>query len=151
MKKMDRIKSLITGCIAVFFSFFGVLAIPLALLIGANVIDWITGLLASYQKGIKITSKESFKGISKKISMYILVIVGFMLDMLIDYVSTGMDIVLPFVGFVACIIAVWLVLNELISITENCEEIGVKVPFLSPIIKLIKGKVEDKVNMENQE
>ena len=148
---MERIKSLITGCVAAFFSFFGMLAIPLALLIGANITDWITGLIASYQKGIKITSEESFKGIFKKISMYILVFVGFMLDMLISYVGTNMSITLPFVGMVACIIAVWLVLNELISITENCEEIGVKVPFLSPIIKLIKGKVEEQVNIENKE
>lgn len=148
---MNKIKNVVTAFVAGFFSFFGALAIPLALLILSNIIDWITGLIASYQQGIKITSKQSFAGIAKKVSMYMLVLVGFMLDVLIDYVIAGMNVTMPFTGIVACVIAVWLVLNELISITENCDTIGVHVPFLTPIIKLIKGKVEEQVSIEESD
>ena len=82
--------------------------------------------------------------------MYLLIFVGWVLDMLIAYAITYMhiDIVLP--NIIACIVAVWLVLNELISITENIAVLGIDVPFLSPIMRLIKKKVEDTVNIDDK-
>lgn len=151
MKRMDKVKVFVSAVCSAFFSFFGLLAIPILLLVGCNLIDWGTGLMAAYCRGEKVTSEKSLGGIAKKIVMYILVFVGFVIDMLIAYVTKNMSIALNLPNIVACIICVWLVLNELISITENCEDIGVSIPFLSPIVKLIKGKIEETVKIESEE
>lgn len=150
MKRMDKIKTTIAAAVSAFFSFFGLLAIPLLLLAPCQLIDWFTGIAASKVQSIEIESKISFAGIVKKVCMYLLIFVGWVLDMLIAYAITNMhiDIVLP--NIVACTVAVWLVLNELISITENISVLGINVPFLSPIMRLIKSKVEDTVNIEDK-
>ena len=150
MKRMDKIKTTIAAAASAFFSFFGLLAIPLLLLAPCQLIDWFTGIAASKVQSIEIESKISFAGIVKKVCMYLLIFVGWVLDMLIAYAITNMhiDIVLP--NIVACTVAVWLVLNELISITENISVLGINVPFLSPIMRLIKSKVEDTVNIDEK-
>ena len=52
----------------------------------------------------------------------------------------------------ATIVAVWLVVNEIISILENLIDIGVKMPpFLMPIVKYIKKQVEDKAKLAETE
>ena len=58
----------------------------------------------------------------------------------------GIEIAVPFV--VATVVAVWLVVNELISILENLKDSGVKIPpFLMPLMKYINRKVEDKAKL----
>ena len=52
MKNLEYIISTILGA---FFSFFGILAIPLLLLVPCNLIDYFTGLAASKIQGEKIT------------------------------------------------------------------------------------------------
>ena len=39
-------------------------------------------------------------------------------------------------------VASWLVVNELISITENCEATGLVIPILSPVLRFVKRKIE---------
>lgn len=73
---MEKLKLLFSGIVGTFFSFFGILAIPLALLIPCNIIDYFTGMAASKFKGEKITSKKGYQGIVKKVSMYILIFLG---------------------------------------------------------------------------
>ena len=148
---MNQVKTTITTAMAAFFSFFGLLAVPLLLLVPCMIIDWITGIASSKVQGIKITSEISFKGIAKKISILILIFVGWALDILIAYVIETMNLQVMLPNIIACIVAVWLVLNELISITENVSVLGVNVPFLSPIMHLIKDKVEETVKTEETE
>lgn len=43
-------------------------------------------------------------------------------------------------------------LNEIISILENINDIGVTLPpFLQPIVKNLKSQVEQKTTIDNQE
>lgn len=142
---MERIKALIATATGAFMSTFGLLAIPLALLVACQVVDYTTGIMASHYIGEKVSSQRSYKGIFKKVSMYFLVFVGFALDCLLSYGAENLGIGLPLVGIVASIVAVWLVINELISIAENCEKMELNVPFLKPLLVLVKGKVEEKV------
>ena len=147
---MNALKNTIAAVVAAFFSFFGLLAVPLLLLVPCQMIDWFTGIAASKIQGIKIESKVSFQGIVKKVCMYLLIFVGWVLDMIIAYMIATMNVSFTLPNIVACFVAVWLILNELISITENCEVIGVYVPFLSPIMHMIKDKVEDTVGVEGE-
>lgn len=148
---MEKIKILFSTIVGAFFSFFGILAIPLALLIPCNVIDYFTGMAASKIKGEQITSKKGFNGIAKKVSMYILIFVGFGMDVMIGYATKTLSIDLELPMICSAIVASWLVINELISITENCEALGTYIPILSPVLKFIKRKIENSVDVKNIE
>lgn len=65
------------------------------------------------------------------------------MDTLIKYAADTIGIK-PLVHFlIACIVAVWIICNELISILENMVDIGVKIPpFLLPLVKLLKEQAE---------
>ena len=144
--KAKAIEYTISAAIGAFFSFFGVLAIPLALLIPCNIIDYFTGMAASKVNGEKITSEKSFAGIVKKVMMYILIFVGYGIDCMISYVAANLHIEMAFPLLFSAMVASWLVINELISITENCEATGVAIPVLSPVLRFIKKKIETEVD-----
>lgn len=148
---MDKIKIWIVGIVSVLTSALGVLAIPVYLLLGCNVIDYITGLIAAEYRGNKVSSYKSVRGIIKKISMFLLIVIGAWVDILVQYSinTVGIPIMLPFI--VSTVVAVWLVVNEMISILENLIDIGVPMPpFLMPIIKRIKKQVEEHAKIEEE-
>lgn len=147
-KSIGYVVSAVAGA---FFSFFGILAIPLALLIPCNIIDYFTGMTASKVNGQKITSNKSLIGIVKKVMMYILIFVGFGIDCMISYVAVTLHIEIKFPLLFAAMVASWLVINELISITENCEAAGVAIPILSPVLRFIKKKIEVTVDIPENE
>lgn len=149
---MEKVKTRFTALSSAFMSFFGLLAIPILLLVSSNIIDYVTGLMATTNRNEKISSYKGIKGIIKKVAMYLLVVVGFMVDVLMKYSATNLGISLPFDGLIACIVAIWLVCNEIISILENLIDIGVALPnFLMPLIKMIKSKTEQKIEVEENE
>lgn len=88
----------------------------------------------------------------KKVCMWLLVVVGAVIDQLLLYASQTVGIALPFTFLVACIVAIWIICNEIISILENIKDMGVTIPaFLIPLVTHVKSQVEDKVNMDNKE
>lgn len=142
---MEKTKTIVTALTSAFFSFFGLLAIPVLLLVSSNLIDYATGLMATTSRKEKISSYKSVRGIIKKVAMYLLIIVGFMIDILIKYTINNLGVQLEIPTIVSCIVAVWLVCNELISILENLIDIGVGIPyFLKPIVEKIKSETEMK-------
>lgn len=149
---MDRIKIAITMITSVLSSFLGVLYIPVLLMVSCNVIDYITGLAAAkYRKDGGISSYKSIRGIVKKVTMWMLVAVGVIIDSLINYSANTIGLNIPFKFLVACVVAIWIVCNELISILENMIDIGVNIPpFLIPIVKRIKSNTEDKVKIDEE-
>ena len=51
---------------------------------------------------------------------------------------------------VACVVAMWLICNEIISILENIQDMGVNIPaFMQPLVKHIRSQVEDQVKVDN--
>ena len=147
--KMDRVKAAFVAALSVIFGWLGILAVPVLILAGLNFTDYITGILASKRRNELVTSDKGLWGIVKKVGMWILVGLGWAMDVLINYAGqyVGLSMKLPFV--VATIVAVWLICNEIISILENLLDIGVAMPpFLMPLAKMIKGQVEDKTKMD---
>lgn len=141
---INDIKKFITAITALLSSLLGVLYVPVLLMIACNIIDYITGLMAAKNRpGGGISSYRSIKGIQKKICMWLLVVVGAILDQLLKYAATTAGINLPITFLVACIVAIWIICNEVISILENIVDIGVDIPsFLMPIVKHIKSQTE---------
>ena len=149
---MDKIKAVLTAVISALFGWLGILAVPVFLLVGCNIVDYITGLCAAKYRTEEISSYKGIRGIIKKVCMWLLIVVGWMIDILINYATqtVGLGITLPFV--VATIVAAWLIVNEIISILENMVDIGAKIPpFLMPLVKNIKSKIEEKAGAEEEQ
>lgn len=142
-KKITELKISLTAVGAVLSSVLGILYIPVLLMVLCNIIDYITGLVASVYRGEKVSSYVGLKGIIKKVCLWLLVVVGAIMDMLIKYAADMVGIIPPIHFLVACVVCVWIICNELISILENMVDIGVKIPpFLLPLVKLLKEQAE---------
>ena len=149
---MNSIKAWVITAFAVLSSWLGTLAIPVYILLGCNIIDYITGIAAAKNRGKEVSSYYGMMGIVKKVFMYLLVIIGVFVDIMLQYIVTnlGLPIVLPYV--VGCFVAVWLVLNEIISILENLNDIGVPMPpFLIPLVKRLKKQVEESAEEKEEQ
>jgi len=144
VKHTDKTQAWATIIISAIMDFLGILAIPVFLMVGCNLIDYITGLIASKYRNEKMNSYKGMRGIAKKVCMWLLVVVGAIVDELIKYATQtmGFNIQIPFI--VATLVAVWIVVNEIISILENIVDIGIDLPpFLMPIVRRIKKEVEE--------
>ena len=143
---MDFLKTAKAVCIDAFgllSSWLGVLAIPVYVLVACNIMDYITGLAAAHRRNQKVSSYVGVLGIAKKVCMWLLIAVGAVVDWLLLYcgANLGFEIHLPML--VASLVAVWLIINEVISILENVGDIGVPLPgFLTKIVQGLKSKIE---------
>ena len=143
-------KAGVTAIMAMISAALGDLYIPVILMVTCNVIDYVTGLMAVGSRDEKLSSYKSLRGVAKKICMWLLVVVGAIVDELIRYSTDMAGVELPFTFLVACIVAIWIICSELISILENMIDIGVKLPpFLMPIIKMIQKAAEEKAGYTN--
>ena len=147
-EKLNEVKVLIVAGFGALTSFLGVLAIPVYILISANIIDYFTALFATKNRGQNISSSIGIKGIVKKVCMWLLIVVGVLLDKLLIYLGISLPLTFP----IACIVALWLCANEIISILENISDIlGDDMPsFLLPIVKNIRRQVEDKIDIKEE-
>lgn len=142
---MDKVKAFFTAVLSTVASLLGALTIPVLVLVVCNVIDYLTGIAAANSRNQKVDSYKGLKGIIKKVCMWLLIVVGAIVDWLLGYASTSISITLPFTFLIACIVAIWLICNELLSILENIADIGVPLPsFLKNIVKYIKKQAEGK-------
>ena len=147
---MENIKGKVIAAVSVIMSWLGVLAIPVFLMVGCNVVDYITGLMAAPYRNEKISSYKGIHGIIKKVGMWILVLIGAWVDILLEYAAIQLGFTWKMGYIVGTVVAVWLTVNEMISILENLRDAGIKIPpFLIPIMNKINGAMEETMNMED--
>lgn len=148
-ENLNQTKLFIVGIFGALTSFLGALAVPVYILVSANIIDYTTAIVAAPNRGQVKSSAISFKGIKKKVTMWLLIVVGVLLDNLLMYLGISLPLTYP----IACVVALWLCANELISILENINDIlGEDMPsFLLPLVKNIRSQVEEKVNPKEVE
>ena len=150
VEQANYIKAIFTAVFAFLSALLGVLAVPVILLVVCNLIDYATGLMASKYRAQDINSYKSIRGIFKKVSMWLLVVVGAIIDEMLLYASTSIGWKSPVTFLVACVVAMWLICNEIISILENIQDMGVNIPaFMQPLVKHIRSQVEDQVKVDN--
>lgn len=140
---MEKIKVAVSTIFAFLTAKLGILALPVYILMFLNIADYCTGIAASYYKGEKVCSKKGFRGIAKKICMWLLVAVGVIIDKMLVYTATVAGITLSLDFLVGCFAAIWLISNEVLSLLENISEIGVNVP---EFLKTAATKIKDKIN-----
>ena len=97
---MDKIEKIgFTALLSALFAWLGVVAVPFLLLVLLQVIDYGTGLAAAKYRSEKISSYKSFRGIVRKTCMWLLVVVGGVMDWLVTYAANNIGIQLK-VSFV---------------------------------------------------
>lgn len=155
MKKMSSGKALLTVILSFLASVLGILYVPVLLMVASNVIDYITGLLAARNRSGedgKISSYRSMQGIIKKVTMWLLVVVGAIVDQMILYACEVMGYEIHLTFLVACVVAIWIVCNELISILENMVDIGIDLPeFLMPLVRNLKSSIDHITDRQEHE
>ena len=148
MKAIDKVKAAFVAVFAGINGWLGVLAVPFYFLLLTNVLDYGTGIMAAACRGERVTSLKGFKGIAKKVCMWLLVAVGAIIDYMIIAMGQTLHIEIGFENVFALVVIFWLMANELISILENIHDIGVPMPpFLVNIVKFIKEKTEETVDV----
>lgn len=129
----------------------GSLAVPFYILVGTNVADYITGIVAAACRGEKVCSDVGFRGIAKKVCMWLLVMVGFVVDYLIVQMGSTVNIHIGTNCLVSVAVVFWLLANELISILENINDIGTPLPpFLMKMVELVREKTEESADAGNE-
>ena len=124
-------------------NYLGIVVIPIIVLIVSMIVDYATGMSAAWCNS-ELSSKKGAKGIVKKVSYLALVVVAMMIDWLIYQGLQQINVNMEYSVFFAVLVAIWLIINELISILENLSKIGVPIPkFMTKIIEKIKITVEE--------
>lgn len=130
----------------------GILYPVLCVLAAMMVTDYITGMLASKAESIDHpgdpnygwNSKKGAKGIIKKVSYLCVIAVGIVIDYVIVSASAQLGFQMPTKAFFGLLVAVWYLLNELLSIIENAGRMGAPVPeWLCKYIAVLKDKIDD--------
>lgn len=136
----------LTAAVAVYFN---VLGLPLLALIVFMVVDYLTGMTGAYITG-ELSSKVGFRGIVKKLCYMCAVAVGVGTDYICSTVVENVGFSTD-VCFFGLLVTVWLMLNEMLSILENLDEIGVPVPdFIRKYTEHLKQSVERRGENDEQ-
>ena len=144
MDKQNSIKALVSAVIAGLTAYFRVIAIPIALLFIVMVLDYLSGIANAYTKG-EWSSKSGLRGIIKKVGYMGVVIVAAVFDWLIYSGLKGIGVSFDGSYYFGLIVAIWLIINECISILENLGELGVPLPgFLLKGIKKLQKQIDEK-------
>lgn len=138
----------------------GILGPVLIILFIVMILDYITGMLASKQEAISHpdnpaygwSSRKGAAGIIKKIGYVCIIAVGMVMDYIIIHIASGMGIEVSAKALFALLVAVWYILNELLSIVENVGRMGVDIPeWLRKYIAILKDAVDHKNDTEKSE
>lgn len=122
-------------------SYLGTLAVPVLVLLCVMAIDYVTGIVKAYMT-VQLSSRIGIKGILKKLCYMAMVAVGAAIDYLLGsaLVQAGIDLHIEL--FCGLLVAIWLIINELISVMENLAAIGVPgFPRLEKILERLKNTV----------
>lgn len=146
MEKQTTIQAVLTAAFTALTYYVGQLSIPIIVLAVVMVIDYITGMVSAWHNS-ELSSKKGLFGIVKKLCYLALVCVGMGVDWLIYSGMVQIGITTNYTIFFGILVAIWLIINELISILENLNRIGVPLPkFITSVVKKLKNTVEKSVD-----
>ena len=134
----------ISAAFAGLLYYLGIVSIPIIVLMVMMIIDYLSGMSAAWVHG-DLSSKIGAKGIVKKVGYMALIVVAMGVDYLIYSGIAAANIEVGYNMWFGLLVAVWLIINEMISILENLSKLGVPIPeFLKKIIERLKNSAERK-------
>ena len=146
------LKAILTSFLAAISMRLGALNGLLGTFFAAIILDYLTGIIAAaYHK--ELSSRIGLRGIMKKLGSCVAVAVALLADDVASASSIQLGTGFSTQGAIACIVTIWLILNELISMLENLAKMRVPLPaFLLAAVKLLKLHTEQQVKQpENEE
>lgn len=129
----------------------GMLFPVLLVLMSMMILDYITGMLASKREALDHpddsnygwSSKKGATGIIKKVGYLCVIAVAMVVDYVIVSVAGDLGMQIAVKAFFGLLVAVWYLLNELLSIIENAGRMGANVPeWLRRYIAVLKDKID---------
>lgn len=105
------------------------------------VLDLITGYMKAFSSKSKMSFKSSlnYVGLMKKLGIIIAVMVAATVDAVSIHIANGQL-------HVALIFTVAMIIMECLSVVENLEEVGVKVPLLTDLLHKMSNQITSKAN-----
>lgn len=135
---INYMKAFLAALSAFIIARLGALAPWAGVMIIAMLLDYATGMCAGWVTDT-LSSKTGIIGIIKKLCYIVIVAVAVMADWIIMQAGTYVGFQLNLQGFIALMVIVWLLINEMISVLENIGRIGVKYPeWLMTLLKHLK-------------
>lgn len=138
----------------------GILFPVICILAGMMVLDYITGMLASKREALEHpddpaygwSSRRGVEGIIKKVGYLCIIAVAMVVDWIILNVAAQAGIEIGLKAFFGLMVAIWYVLNELLSIIENAGRMGADVPvWLTKYVAVLKNKIDAQGDAEKPE
>ena len=142
MKSEKGIQIIISGALAAFAVYMGTLTVPVIVLMVMMILDYLSGMAAAWMQN-SLSSKIGAKGIVKKVGYMGLIVVAMGADYLIYSGIIAANIDINYNMWFGLLVAVWLIINEMISILENLSKLGVPIPdFMTRLIKRLKSAAD---------
>lgn len=146
------IQAVASAILAWLLARMGLMLYAVFILAGAMVLDYLTGMLASKREAIEHpddpsygwSSKKGAEGIIKKVGYLCIIAVAMIVDYVILNIAAQLGISIQVKALFGLLVAVWYILNELLSIIENAGRMGAPVPdWLARYIAVLKNKIDD--------
>lgn len=122
-----QVKGIIGTCVTVFTYLIGCINILVIVVAILMILDYISGLGAAFVRQ-DLSSRKSLIGVFKKLGYLTILLLAFLLDLSIIYLVDTVGYTFPSQGIFGIITSVWLIGSEGLSVLENLDEIGVKIP-----------------------
>lgn len=135
------------------FDRIGILLYVLLLLIVMMFADYLTGMMASKREALDHPNDPAYGwnsakgaiGIFKKVAYMFVILVAVAVDYIIRKVAAEVGLQIDVKAIFGLMVAVWYLLNEMLSIIENAGRMGASVPdWLTKYISVLKNKIDDK-------
>lgn len=153
------IQAAATAAIAWLSARLDILLPVLCILLTAMVLDYITGMLASKREAMEHpddpaygwSSRRGAEGIIKKVGYLCIIAAAMIVDYIILSVAAQAGIEIALKAFFGLLVAVWYILNELLSIIENAGRMGAPVPdWLAKYVAVLKNKIDAQADPDEQ-
>lgn len=144
-EKIDRIRSVLTACIAGLTAAWGWFGWLVLLWVATMAADYLTGTAVAIKSG-DWQSKEAREGLWHKGGMMVAVAAAGGTDLVIGLIIGNIpSIKLPFTypALLSTVVIVWYIITELGSVVENAGQLGAPVPqFLRRCLGQLADTVE---------
>ncbi len=131
-----------SACTAAVWQWLGPYGPLLTILLAANILDYVSGILLASNGG-KLSSRIGIKGVLKKVGYWFLIATTVGIEYLMTTVSPLTGIPVEVFHMLTTTVAIWLCVNEAISILENLGGLGVPLPdFLKNAVAQLKRTMD---------
>lgn len=163
MNTVQKVTAGIVGVVSLIgawlFNRIGILLYVILILAVMMFLDYLTGMLASKREALDHPDDPAYGwnsakgaiGIIKKVGYLCVIVVAMVADYIILQAAAEMGWQINVKAIFGLMVAVWYLLNELLSIIENASRMGAPVPeWLAKYISVLKNKIESKGEGSNE-